>query len=158
MKKYVIEVKWAIVFTVVALLWMVFEKSMGWHDELIADHVFYSNFFSIAAIAVYVLALLDKQKNHYHGVMTWRQGFVAGLVISLLVALLTPLSQWITHEFITPDYFPNVIEYAVNSGQSTQAEAEAYFNMKNYVIQSSVFALFVGVFTAAIVALFLKRK
>lgn len=70
MKKYRIELKWAFIFTVLALLWMVFEKAMGWHDELIAQHATYTNFFSIVAILVYVFALIDKRNNYYNGIMT----------------------------------------------------------------------------------------
>jgi hypothetical protein len=158
MKKYRIELKWAFIFTVLALLWMVFEKAMGWHDELIAQHATYTNFFSIVAILVYVFALIDKRNNYYNGIMTWKQGFVSGVIISIIIAVLAPLSQWITHAVITPDYFTNAINYAVESGNATQEEAESYFNLTAYIIQSSVFGLVVSVFTAAIVAAFVRRK
>ena len=61
MSKFRIEIKWAIIFALATLLWMAFEKSMGWHDVLIEKHAIYTNFFAIIAIAVYVLALLDKR-------------------------------------------------------------------------------------------------
>jgi hypothetical protein len=51
-----------------------------------------------------------------------------------------------------------MIEYSVNEGKLTQEAAEAYFNMKSYIIQSSIFAPVVGVITSAIVALFTKKK
>ena len=158
MKKYKIEIKWAVLFTLVALLWMYFEKSMGWHDELISEHAIYTNFFSIVAIAVYLFALIDKRNNYYQGYMSWKEGFVSGLVLSAFVALLTPLSQWITHALITPDYFANAISFAVSSGRLTQEEAEAYFNFKSYLVQSFIFSFVVGAVTSAIVALFVKRQ
>ena len=63
MKNIKIELKWAFIFILTMLLWMLFEKSMGWHDEKIADHATYTNFFAIPAILVYVFALLDKKRN-----------------------------------------------------------------------------------------------
>ena len=94
--KYKIEIKWAIIFTAVALLWVVFEKNMGWYAENIANHEANSYWFAIIAIAIYVFALLDKKKHLEEGAMTWKQGFMSGLVISIIVALLTPLSQFIS--------------------------------------------------------------
>lgn len=158
MKKFSIEIKWGIIFTIISLLWMFLEKGLGWHDENIAQHAIYTNLFAIVAIALYVLALLDKRKNFYNGKMTWSQGFISGIIISIVVAVLSPLAQYITHEFITPDYFDNVIEYSVQSGGMTRTAAEEYFNLTSYIIQSFFFALVVGVVTSAIVAFFVKRK
>ena len=115
MKNFKTEIKWAIIFALIGLLWMFFEKAMGWHGENIADHPKYTMLFMIPAILVYVLALRDKKKS-LGGQMTWKQGFISGLVIGGIVALLTPLTTYITHAFITPDYFENAIAYGVETG------------------------------------------
>jgi hypothetical protein len=158
MKNIGIEIRWGLYFTAFALIWMVFEKQMGWHDENIANHSIYTNLFAIVAIAVYVFALLDKRKNFYGGVMTWKQGFVSGLIISAVVAVLSPLSQYLTHTFITPDYFENIINYSVESGKLSQELAERQFNLRTYMINSTIFAFVVGAVTSAIVALFVKKS
>lgn len=158
MKNLGIEIKWGILFFVIALIWMFGEKIAGLHDENIDKHYIVTNLFAIVAIAVYVVALLDKRKNYYEGKMTWKQGFISGLFITLVVTILTPLSQYITSAIITPDYFDNMISYTVETGKLTQEQAEANFNMKSYIIQSSVFAPVVGVVTSAIVAIFVKKK
>ncbi|APU69075.1 DUF4199 domain-containing protein [Christiangramia flava] len=158
MKKFAIEIKWGIIFTIVALLWMFLEKQLGWHDELIAKQAIYTNFFGIIAIIVYVLAIRDKKKNFYQGDMTWTQGFISGMVVSVVVAILSPLAQYISLEVISPEYFPNVIDYAVENGSMTRENAEAYFNLKSYIIQSFFFSLVVGIVTSAIIALFLRSR
>ena len=158
MKKIGIEIKWGVLFALVGLLWMVMEKALGWHDVLLEKHMIYTNFFAIVAILVYVIALLDKRKNYYNGKMTWLQGFLSGLAISVVVAILSPLTQYITSIYITPDYFSNVIELSVEKGLKTQEEAEKYFSLKNYIIQSVIGAFAMGVVTSAIVALFVKKK
>ncbi len=158
MKKFSIEIKWGIIFSIVSLAWMFLEKGLGWHDENIAQHAIYTNFFAIVAIVLYVFALLDKKKNFYNGRMTWSQGFISGIVISIVVAILSPIGQYITHEFITPDYFDNVIEYSVKNEIYTREAAEEYFNLTSYIIQSFFFALVVGVVTSAIVAYFVRTK
>lgn len=155
--KYRLEIKWGIVFTVALLLWMVFEKAMGWHGPKIEVHAIYTNFFAVLAVLIYVLAFLDKRKNDI-GPMRWKQGFFFGLGITIVVTLLSPLSQWIISKLITPEYFSNVIAFVVENGKMTLEEAEAYFSLKNYIIQSTVGALLMGIVTSAIVALFIQKK
>ncbi len=158
MNKVSIEIKWGVIFTIVALLWMVFEKAMGWHDVLIAKHAIYTNFFGILAVLIFILAIRDKKANFYNGIMTWRQGFVAGLIVTIVITILSPLSQFITSAYITPDYFENVIAYSTETKVMTQEQAEAYFNLKSYIIQATFGALVMGVVTSAVVAWFLKTK
>ena len=75
MKKYKIEIKWAIIFVIASLLWMVLENALGWHDELIQKHPLYTLLFAVVAIAIYVFALIDKKKNFYNGKMNWTDGY-----------------------------------------------------------------------------------
>ena len=154
MKKYSIEIRWGIIFFLIGLLWMYFEKAMGWHDELIGKHETYTNFFAIIAILIYVFALLDKRKSYYGGKMTYKEGLISGLIISVVVALLTPFSQWITNTYITPDYFENAINYAIEHKDETRETAEKTFNLQTYMWISFVFALVIGAVTSAIVAMF----
>ena len=88
MSKYKIEIKWAVIFVFVILLWMVFEKLVGLHTTHIDKHAIYTNFFAIPAIIIYVFALLDKRKNYFNGIITWKQGFITGLIITLIVTVL----------------------------------------------------------------------
>ena len=159
MKNIRIELKWALIFVVMSLLWMVLEKAVGLHSTHIDMHMYLTNLFAIPAILVYVLALKDKKKNFYNGQMSYKQGFLSGLVITVIVTLLAPLTQWITSTIITPEYFPNVIAHSVETGyHSSLEEAEAYFNLKNYMVQSTIGALVMGVLTTAIVTLFVRTK
>ncbi|NVK50180.1 MAG: DUF4199 domain-containing protein [Cyclobacteriaceae bacterium] len=158
MKNLRIEIKWAIIFVLMTLLWMLFEKSMGWHDEGIADHASYTNLYAIPAILVYVFALLDKKKNYFGGHMTYKQGFMSGIVITIIVAILSPLNQYLISTYITPEYFANVIEYSVSNGVMEQTEAEAYFSLKNYMLISVIGALLMGLITTLVVALFVRSK
>ena len=90
MKKIKIEIKWAIIFTIMVLVWMFMEKLTGLHSDHIDKHPIYTNFIFIPTIVIYVLALLDKRKNDYNGIMTYKQGFISGLTITLIVTILSP--------------------------------------------------------------------
>ena len=143
---------------IVLLAWTWMEKLVGLHDEHIDKHPIYTNFFALVAIVVYYLGIREKRNKDYNGKMTWLQGLTTGAIISLVVTILTPLGVWFTQTVITPDYFDNAIEFSVENGYSRLEEAEDYFSLKNYIIQSVIFAPVVGVATSAVIALFVRRS
>ncbi len=153
------ELRWALVFCGTMLAWMVLERAVGLHDEHIDKHMVYTNLFAIPAILVYVFALRDKKHNDLGGVMSYRQGFVSGMIVSVIIMLLSPGLQWIISTLITPNYFANVIEYSLSTGyHETRAEAEAYFSLENYMMQSAIAALIMGLVTTLIVAAFVRSR
>ncbi|MES2837071.1 MAG: DUF4199 domain-containing protein [Bacteroidota bacterium] len=158
MKNIKIEIKWAIAFAVMTLVWMLLEKLCGLHSTYIDKHATYTNFIAIPAITIYVLALLDKRKNFYNGKMTYQQGLKSGIIITLLYTPLSPVTQAITSLVITPEYFPNATNYAINLGMMSETEAKEYFTLKNYIIQGLIGAPIMGIITTLIVALFTRKN
>ncbi len=112
----------------------------------------------IPAIAIYVLALLDKRNNFYEGVMNYKQGLITGLIISLIITLIVPLTQLLISNVISPEYFANMIEYSVANDTLSREEAEAYFNLSNYIVQSIIATPILGIVTTLIVAFFVRKK
>lgn len=138
---------------------MVLEKAVGLHDQYLDYHLYLTNLFAIPAIIVMVLALKDKKRSFYHGRMSYKEGLISGIILSVLIAFLSPVTQWITSFVITPEYFPNVIKRSVELGYyQTTAEAEAQFNYKNYAIQGAIGALVMGIVTTAIAMIFIRTK
>ena len=157
MNKYSSEIKWGIIFTIVAMGWMYFEKSMGWHGDHIDKLANYTLFFMPIAIMIYVLGIRER-RHLQNGIISWKEGFISGLIITLVVALLSPISQYIVHNIISPDYLSNLIKYTVDEGFLTQEQAEVNFNLKSYMSQAFIRALGSGAFTSAIVSLILMRR
>jgi prepilin signal peptidase PulO-like enzyme (type II secretory pathway) len=154
-----IELKWALIFSGMTLLWMLIEKLSGLHSTHIDYHMHLTNLYAIPAIWLMVLALRAKKKIFYSGTITYLQGLKSGLVLSLIIAVLSPLTQWITSYVISPEYFPNVIARSVELGYfKTMAEAEATFNYKSYAVQGAIGALVMGLVTSAIAMLFIRTK
>ena len=90
--------------------------------------------------------------------MNWKQGFISGVVISFIVVIFSPITQFITHEFITPNYFEKLITLSVESKRLTLEEAKSYFNLTAYIWQSISGGLSFGIVIGAIVAYILKPK
>lgn len=158
MVKFKIEIKWGILFTVIGLLWMLLERLFGLHDEHIDKHSIYTNLIAIPSILIYVFAFLDKRKNYFNGALTYKQGFMSGLLITFIVTLLVPFSQYITSTLITPNFFTNLINYSIENELKSKEDAIRFFNLKNYVIQGLISAPIMGVMTTGIVAIFTTKK
>jgi hypothetical protein len=158
MKPFRIEIKWALIFAVMTMAWMYMEKLLGWHDQKIADHASLTNFVAIPAIALYVFALLDKRKNYYGGHMSYAQGFMTGLIMTAIVTILSPLTQYIVSTYITPSYFPNAIRHAVQTNAMSEEKANEYFSLSNYIMQGLIGAPVMGLLTTLIVAIFTRKK
>lgn len=153
------EIKWAILFSVMTLIWMLLEKLSGLHGQYIDYHLYLTNLYAIPAIWLMVLALKEKKRIAYNGQINYLQGLKSGIVLSIFIALLSPLTQWITSYVITPEYFPNVIKRSVEIGYfKTTAEAEANFNYANYAKQSAIAAFVMGLITTAIAMVFIRTK
>ena len=140
-----------------SLVWMLLEKLTGLHGKYIDYHLYLTNVFAIPAIWFMVLALKDKKKNLYNGTMNYQQVLFTGIIISVIVALFSPLTQWIISYVITPEYFPNVIKRSVEIGYY-KTTAEAHFNFPNDAKQSAIGAFIMGVITTAIAMIFIKSK
>ncbi len=158
MKNYIIEIKWGIIFVIMQLAWMTMEMLFGFHDKNIANHAIITNFVMIPAVTIYVLALLDKKKNFFQGNMSYKQGLISGAIISVVVTIFSPATQYIVSMLITPEYFANIIKYSVENDLMTQTEAEEMFNLNSYIIQTLLFTPIMGIITSAIVAFFVRSK
>jgi ribulose kinase len=90
--------------------------------------------------------------------MTWKQGFLSGVVVAITVSVLSPVVQYVSYTYISPEFFANIIKYAVDHKVQTQTQAESYFNLRSYITQGIFSSLSMGVIAAAIVAQFLKTK
>lgn len=158
MKNFTIEIKWAAIFTVASLLWAVIEKLSGLHGAHIGKQPVYSLLFAIPAIFIFFLALRDKKKNFFGGQMSWKQGMISGMILSVFIAVLSPVAIWIAYTVVSPDYFANAVNYYTQTHTMTQTQAELYFTLAAFMKKGVADALSMGVITSAVVALIVQSK
>lgn len=158
MKSIRLELKWSIIFTLATLIWMMLEHTFGWDTEFIAERWWITLFFIPIGILFFYLALKEKRRRHYNGSITWLQAFGSGCLLSLFIALLSPLTQYISQEYIAPSYFGNIIAYSVDNRILTRQEAVENFHLQSYILQSAIGALVAGILTSAVVAIIIRRK
>jgi hypothetical protein len=151
------EIKWGVIFSIMGLLWLTLEYLVGLHDKLIAWHPILTNLVAIPSVIIMVLAILEKRRV-LGGKITFGQAFLCGLGVSIVVALLSPLTQFIFHRLINPGYFDNAIRYGVSQGKATLEQAQGLFNLESYMIQSVLAAIIIGTITSLVIAAMIKKE
>jgi hypothetical protein len=151
------EFKWGVIFAVMGLIWVTLEYLVGLHGRFIAWHPILTNLIAVPSVIIMVLAILEKRRV-LGGTISFKQAFLCGLGVSVVVAMLSPLTQFIFHTLINPGFFENAIRYGVEQGKTTLAEAQAFFNLQSYMLQSVLAALIMGSITSLVIAAMIKKE
>jgi hypothetical protein len=157
MKKFEIELKWATAFTAISIAWVYLEKFLGYHDAKVSSQAIFSFWLMIPQALIYIVAIRQKREKYYGGEITWQKAFISGVVLSAVIAGLSPAAIYLMLEFISPEFLSNIVEVRAEQGMPREGLVQIY-NLNNMVTQAIFNNLATGVFFSAIIALFLKNK
>lgn len=157
MNKFKIEFRWAIYYTFLTILWFQIEKSFGLHNQNIENQPYITNLFYIVVFIIYIFALSDKKKNYFNGIMTWQQGLISGVVLSILAMILAPFAIYFKLKYVNSEFFQQMIKASTARGIKLE-NAEAVFNMKAYITLGVVDCLSFGIIFAALASALIKTK
>lgn len=151
------ELRYGLIFTVAQLAWLAFEHFIGLQSTYIHLHPYLT--FGFAIIAVYIMVqAINAKKAELDGRISWGQAFLSGMIVSAVVALLAPLVQWIFHTYINPNFFADMINFAVKNGMGSIEKMKSHFNLQSYMMQGAIGAIFMGAITSAIVGYFVQTR
>lgn len=158
MANFRIEIRYAVLITLLMLLWLSLEFMVGLHDQYIQYHPYITMFALIIPIVCARMAIRDKL-DMLNGKITFREAFMTGFLVAFFAAVLAVPSQVIFHKLINPDFFDNMVDYASKRAENlnmdvvkARQDAEMYFNLTSYIIQSGLGTLVFGTIVAAIMA------
>jgi len=157
MKKIGIEIKWAAIITTFYCIWAYIENATGNHEGF-SNIIIFGMLFIFILILMMLLAFFDKKMNFYQGKWDFKQAFRFGLFLTGITALLNPVSHYIIHNSISPEYFSNLIEYQVAKGRETKEILLERYNFDSSMYQNMRDILSYGVVFSALLAYFLKTK
>lgn len=165
MKAYLIEIRYAFFISAVTFIWLMLEYLLGFQDEYVSYHSLVSKLALVIPIAFTFAALRQKREEYYDGVISFRQAFQSGALIAIICALLMIPIQYVFHYMINPRFFDVMIEESIKDGikngknlTEARQQAEAYYNITAYVIQSVIGTLVIGFLLAAILGWGVKRS
>ena len=151
------EIKFGIFFSVTQLFWLLFEFVFGLQTTFMSMHAVVTNFFAIPAIIIMVYAILAK-RTELGGQISFLKALITGVLVSLVVAALSPVVLLIFHYLINPHFFSDFQNYVVKMGKMQPQEAKDYFNLKSYILQGIFGALMMGTVTSLVIAAVIKKK
>jgi len=157
MEKFKIEFKWASIFTAINLIWIYIEKYLGLHDEYIDYHSIVGLVMLLPLIFVIYRSLKQKKHEYYKGEMTWQKAFISGVLLSLLIAGLSPGPIYVMSEFVSPDFFDIILSKGISKGIPEDFARQLY-NLDAYIKSAIFFYLAFGVMISAVVGLVIKKR
>lgn len=156
--------KWGALTALFMFFWITLEFAIGLHTEYIAYHPV----VTLVALLIPLLCLywgLREEKRKAPAAFNFSRALITGLLISSVAAILGMLGQWAFHLWINPDFFDSQIAYAESKALSqgidvlvARREAEVYFSLHSYLLQTLGGALIGGAVASAILAFFMRNR
>jgi hypothetical protein len=147
-----IEFRYAVLTTLVVLLWLVIEYAIGLQDNYVAFHPYVSMLMMILIPSVtYRLAINEKLDKNFDK-LSFRQVFVSGVLITVFSCLLAVPVQLGFHKLINPGFFETMILYTSQHTGVTVEQAAEYFNLKTYMAESILFTFVIGIIISVVLA------
>ncbi len=147
------ETKWAIIISILAFVLFNIENMLGLHTP--ENYKTWTRVDMTIGVAIfvvgYILMLREKRERDFGSLMTWKQGFWAGAITTLLLIPLSTLLVYIFIVYISPT-FP-VVFAEKNGMYDYNVDATGIF-LTVYVITTILFGL-VG---SLIYPIFLKKS
>ncbi len=158
MTNFRIEIRYAVLISLLMLLWLSLEYMIGLHDKYVAYHPYITMLALVIPIVCSRFAIRDKTEE-LSGKITFKQAFLTGFLIAFFAAVLSVPSQILFHKLINPDFFDTMITYAMKRAEGlnldvnkAREEAQLYFNLTSYIIQSGLGTLVFGSIIALVLA------
>lgn len=153
-----IQLKWAAIITLFACVWAAIEKALGYHEDF-SNIMFTAFFYFVLMTFLWAFAYIDKKKSlGKDAIWEFKNAFKFGLFLTGLLAILSPIAQYIIYESISPDYFINVIEHQLSYGNQDREALEAIHNLNLSIRQGVMDAMSLGVLYTALYSWIFKTK
>ncbi len=152
-----IELRYAMLNSILMLLWLSVEFLIGLQDNFIAWHPYVSILSVVIPIFCYRMAIKEKTESLRGGISV-RKAFISGLIITLISCVLVLPVQFIFHKLVNPAFFDTMIQYASQTGNQKPEEAAKYFNFPFYVAESVLITFFEGIIISIILAMGMRTR
>lgn len=161
-----IALKYGILIVVFIFLWGVLEYLAGLRADAFAFHPVATLFSLVIPLIFLYMGMREAQKK-YTGAFTYGQAFKTGLFISLLVAILYPLGQWLYQALFAPEFFESMQAFTEAKQLAEGVDPvvarrlgpdDGGFSLSSYLLRSFLGALVAGLIMSAMLALFVRDK
>jgi hypothetical protein len=153
-----IALKWGAVYALLALIWLSLESMVGLHDSRVKYRVILTNLKYIPILLIYYAALRERRHLKPHEAYPYSQAFIEGLRLTAISTLLSIPAQYLSMEYLVPDFLQKMESAMIEGRWMTAVEAKEFFEFRSYFIQSVLAVPATGLMITAIIALFVHRN
>lgn len=152
------EIKFAILYVLASFIWSCIEYLTGLESTHINLHPYFvTPFYILLTAVIYVLAVREKRAS-LGGRITFSKAVVTGIILSLLILVLNPISFYVFNTFINPDFFKDFAQYKIHTENMTKESADAYYNFNNLLIRGSLYRCVMGIVATFLTSWFSKKN
>lgn len=151
-----LSIRFGAIFFAVQSAWILMEYALGWHTTDVDVTRSAQGLFFIPACLVMFWGLWAKRAHESN--LSYLSSLSMGATVGLVTGLLSVPFHLAYLEFLNPDYPQLMIDSMVSTGTATLEEATAQFARGSYLTGLVVFPIVAGLFTNAVLALFLKTS
>ena len=161
-----IALKYGVLIVLFSLIWIGLEYLVGLHTEYVGYHPLVTLLTLVIPLLFMYFGIREAQRSQrFVSHFSYSDAFKTGLSITLVVAVLNPLVQWLTYLLVFPGFFEslqasaqaNLLAQGVDLKVAERLAAEDY-SLGRYLWQSFVGTLVGGVVISAILAFFVRDK
>ncbi len=157
MKKISLELKWALIIGLMQLFLVLIDRLFGILDFQSISKIAFSGIpLTIISLYLFVFALYKIKAKRYSGVMTYKDGFKSGIIITLYFLASLPLIHLLTY-LANPQYFSEAIQYAIDNNKMTLEQAQYQYSFTYYLIANIIGSAFSGILLSAIIPIFVNK-
>jgi len=147
-----IEFRYAVLNSLLVLLWLILEYTIGLQDAFISWHPYMTLIITfVIDIATYRMALNEKIEQKF-GKLSFGGAFMSGLLITIFACILTIPLQLGFLKLVNPDFFQTMLLYTTKTSKITLEEAARYINLNAYMMDSVIETFIFGIITSLVLA------
>ena len=157
MKKFNIEIRWAVIFAGMTLLWAIGGKIIGFDNAKIKYSFVFNTLILVPGFVIFLLEAFAKRKSQ-NGIITYKQALFSGFTLSVFIMCLGIFTTIITTKIISPDYFSNAIAFYTDNRSMTGEQAVQQFNLQAFIIQGIFGAIITGVLFSLVTSAIVRKN
>ena len=146
-----IEFRYAVLTSLVMLLWLIIEYAVGLQDTYISCYPYVSLLAFLIPVFTYRLGLIEKIDQKF-GKLNFPQAFLSCFLMNVFVCLLYIPVHLVFLNVINPDFFSNMLQYTVKNGHQTLEGAAYYFNISTFITETVLTNFVTGTIISLILA------
>ncbi len=159
-----IAFKYGILIVLFSLIWIGLEYVVGVHTDYVEFHPLITLLTLVIPLMLIYFGIREAQKSSI-SYFSYGDAFKAGFAITLVVAVLNPLLQWLCYALVFPGFFETLQANAEAQQLSLGVDLEVargqlagQYSLGSYLWQSFIGTLVGGIIISAIIAIFVRDK